>query len=110
MRISDWSSDVCSSDLPLNAVMTTTRRQEASNNAVPAFLGGIAGFSSYDIAASAIAIQTVGGPTYPTGCIMATSSGAEDALHIHGTATIESPSCSIQVASTDPCEIGSAHV
>src|SRR3546814_1926482 len=45
---------------PLNAVMTTTRQQEASGNAVPAFLGGIAGFSSYDANASAIATWGIG--------------------------------------------------
>jgi Flp pilus assembly protein TadG len=88
---------------PLNAVRTVTRQQEASGNAVPAFLGGIAGFSSYDIAASAIATYGVGEDLFPGGCIMALSENEEDAFYIFGTATITATDCSIEVASTADC-------
>ena len=88
---------------PMNAVMTTTRQQEASGNAVPAFLGGIAGFSSYDIQASAIATWGVGEDLFPGGCIMALSEDEEDAFYIFGTATITATDCSIEVASTAEC-------
>jgi len=89
--------------LELNAVMATTRRQEASANAVPAFLGGIAGFSSYDISASAVATYGVGEDLFPGGCIMALSEDEEDAFYIFGTATISATDCSIEVASTADC-------
>jgi Flp pilus assembly protein TadG len=88
---------------PMNAVMTTTRQQEAAGNAVPAFLGGIAGFSSYDITASAIATYGVGEDLFPGGCIMALSEDEEDAFYIFGTATITATDCSIEVASTADC-------
>jgi Flp pilus assembly protein TadG len=88
---------------PLNAVMTTTRRQTASGNAVPAFLGGIAGFSTYDISASGIAIWGIGPDFFPTGCIIATSADEEEAFYIFGTATITATDCSIEVASTADC-------
>jgi len=88
---------------PMNAVMTTTRQQEASGNAVPAFLGGIAGFSSYDIQASAVATYGVGEDLFPGGCIMALSEDEEDAFYIFGTATITATDCSIEVASTADC-------
>src|SRR3546814_3319103 len=83
--------------------MTTTRRQEASGNSVPAFLGGIAGFDGYDIATSAIATYGVGEDLFPGGCIMALSEDEEDAFYIFGTATITATACSIEVASTADC-------
>jgi Flp pilus assembly protein TadG len=88
---------------PMNAVMTTTRQQEASGNPVPAFLGGIAGFSSYDITASAIATWGVGDDIFPSGCIMALSPDEDEAFKIFGTATVTASDCSIEVASTAPC-------
>src|SRR3546814_14296503 len=63
---------------PLNAVMTTTRQQEASGNAVPAFLGGIAGFDGYDIATSAIATSGLGEDLLPGGCILAHSEASSE--------------------------------
>src|SRR3546814_3446185 len=68
--------------------MTTTRQQEASGNAVPAFLGGIAGFSSYDANASAIATWGIGDDLFPSGCIMSLSPDEAQAFYIFGTATI----------------------
>jgi len=88
---------------PMNAVMTTTRQEDASGNAVPAFLGGIAGFSSYDVSASAIATYGQGDDLFPGGCIMALNESEEDAFYIFGTASITTADCSIEVASSDPC-------
>ncbi|MPZ11507.1 MAG: hypothetical protein GEU89_15065 [Kiloniellaceae bacterium] len=88
---------------PLNAVTTTTRQQESAGNAVPAFLGGIAGFSSYDANASAIATYGQGDDLFPGGCIMAVSEHEEKAFYIFGTATITATECSIEVASDAAC-------
>jgi Flp pilus assembly protein TadG len=88
---------------PLDAVMTTTRQQESAGNAVPAFLGGIVGFSSYDANASAIATYGVGDPLFPSGCIMTLSEHEEKAFYISGTADISLTKCSIEVASDAAC-------
>jgi len=89
---------------PKNAVMTTTRQQEAGDsNPVPAFLGGIAGFGSYDITANSVATWGRGDDLFPSGCIMALSEHEEKAFHIFGTATITATDCSIEVASDAEC-------
>src|SRR3546814_1196870 len=48
-----FTPDPLAPPLEFNAVMTTTRRLEASGNADPVLLGGIAGFERYAIATSA---------------------------------------------------------
>ena len=88
---------------PINAVRTTTRRQAASGNAVPAFLGGIAGFTAYDVSTAAIATYGVGPDLFPGGCIMALNETEEEAFYIFGTATVTATDCSIEVASTADC-------
>src|SRR3546814_11273571 len=86
--------------------MTTTRQQEASGNAVPAFLGGIAGFSSYDANASAIATWGIGDDLFPSGCIMSLSPDEAQAFYIFGTATITASDCSIEVARSEERRVG----
>lgn len=89
---------------PMNAVRTVTRQEEAGeSNPVPAFLGGVAGFSSYDISASSIATWGVGEDLFPSGCIMALNETEEEAFYIFGTASITATDCSIEVASTAEC-------
>lgn len=88
---------------PINAVQTTTRRQVASGNPAPSFLGGIFGISNYDVAAASIATQGVGEDLFPSGCIMSLSETEEDAFYIFGTATITATACSIEVASDHEC-------
>lgn len=88
---------------PMNAVMTTTRRDDTAGNAVPAFLGGVAGFTEYDISASAVATWGEGDNLFPSGCIMALSPDEEEAFYIFGTADITASDCSIEVASDADC-------
>lgn len=88
---------------PVNAVQTTTRREDTVGNPVPAFLGGILGFNDYDIVTSAIATQAQNGNLIPSGCLMATSETEEEAFHIFGTADISTTDCSIEVASDADC-------
>lgn len=88
---------------PINAVMTTTRQDSVAGNAAPAFLGGIAGLSQYDIVTSSIATQGIGADLFPSGCIMALNETEEEAFYIFGTATVTATDCSIEVASTADC-------
>ena len=88
---------------PINAVRTTARRQAAGGNPAPAFLGGIFGYSDYDVTAASIATQGIGADLFPSGCIMALSESEEDAFYIFGTADITASACSIEVASDHPC-------
>lgn len=106
--VGNWDTDTrtfTAAMTPLNAVMITTRRQESAGNAVPAFLGGIVGFSSYDISARAIATYGQGDDLFPGGCIVATSPDEEDAFYIFGTADITATACSIEVASEAECAV-----
>src|SRR3546814_19900059 len=70
---------------PLNAVMTTTRQQEASDTAVPAFLGGIAGFSSYDPKSTALSTCLFCDDLFPIGFIMSLIPDEAQAFYISGT-------------------------
>ncbi len=88
---------------PINAVRTVTRRQAASGNPAPAFLGGIFGYSDYDVSAGSIATQGVGADLFPSGCIMALSETETEAFYIFGTADVSATACSIEVASTAEC-------
>lgn len=107
----NWDPDArtfTAAAVPLNAVMTTTRQDSTAGNAVPAFLGGIAGFTDYDITATAIATYGQDDDIFPGGCIMALNESGEEAFYIFGTATITATDCSIEVASTADCAM-SAH-
>ncbi|MEO3429574.1 TadG family pilus assembly protein [Pelagibius sp. CAU 1746] len=88
---------------PVNAVRTTTRREDSVGNPVPAFLGGILGFDTYNVVTSAIATEAQNGNMTPAGCLMATNETEEEAFHIFGTADIATTDCSIEVASDAPC-------
>ena len=46
---------------PENAVRVTTRRTAATGNAVPSFIGGLAGIASYSLSTAAVAVNA--GPT-----------------------------------------------